>query len=321
MTVTPDLAISLADLSPSEWLTALDEIGERHGSFHRLGPAHHAVFIDAGRSLLVTFETQDAARRTPGATPRGFAFAARNGWSLMAFLSDGETWFRDPALWGTFDRLIHDGFFEDFDRVLFLGEGSSGYAACAYSVAAPGARVLSLRPQATLDPGVAGWDNRYPEARHRDFTTRFGFAPDMLEGASQAHVLYDPMHGPDAMHAALYRRPNIALLPCPHSGTRLQDLLDQMQIGRPLVEAAMDGRLDRLAFARHWRARRESPAYLRNLLATVEQSGRPALAAAILRHGRTSLDEVSVAPRPAEPVSGDAAFGSATSERHSAATD
>lgn len=321
MNVAPDLAISLADLEPSEWLASLDVIGERHGSFHRLGPSHHAVFIDAGRSLLVTFETQDAARRNPGAVPRGFTFAARNGWSLMAFLSDGETWFRDPALWGTFDRLIHDGFFEDFDRVLFLGEGSSGYAACAYSVAAPGARVLALRPQATLDPRVVGWDTRYPEARHRDFTSRFGFAPDMLEGASQAHVLYDPMHGPDAMHAALYRRPNVALLPCPHSGTRLQVLLDQMQIGRPLVEAAMDGRLDRLAFARLWRARRESPAYLRSLLDTLEQSGRPRLAAAILRRGRIAPDDVSVAPCPAETVSGNAAPGSAPPERLSAATD
>jgi hypothetical protein len=281
MTLPPDPDLSLSALSPADWLAALDAIGDRLGSFHRLGPSHHALFVDAGRTLLVTFETQEAARRNPGAVPRGLGFATRDGWSLMAFLSDGETWFRDPALWGTFDRLIQDGFFEDFDRVLFLGEGAAGYAACAYSVAAPGARVLAWRPQATLDPSVAGWDSRYPAARQRDFTTRYGFAPDMLEGAARAHLLYDPMLGADARHAALYQRPNVTLLPCPHAGSAIGDLLDQMQITRPLVEAAMAGRLDRTTFARLWRARRDCPDYLRKLQSSAEEAGRPALAAAV----------------------------------------
>jgi hypothetical protein len=288
MTVLPDLEISLADLSPAAWIAALDDIGEAYGSFHRLGAAHHALFIDAGRSLLVTFETRDAARRTPGAVPRGFPFVTRNGWSLMAFLSDGETWFRDPSLWGTFDRLIHDGFFEDFDQVLFMGEGACGYAACAYSVAAPGAHVLALRPQATLDPGLTGWDDRFPHARHRDFTSRYGFAPDMLEGAARAHVLFDPLHLPDARHAALFSRPNVALMACPHGGTQIEDLLDQMNIAAPLVDAAMQGRLDRPAFARLWRARRECPAYLHRLADTARSAGRHALAAAVIRHGKPS---------------------------------
>lgn len=290
MTDLPDLDLDLADLGPAEWLGALDDLGEEHGYFQTLGPAHHALFIDAGKSLIVTFETQDSARRTPRATPRGLDCVTRNGWSLLAFLSDGDTWFRDPAVWGTFDRLVDDGFFEEFDRVLFLGEGACGYAACAYSVAAPGARVLALRPQATLDPEVAGWDRRYLSARRRDFTSRYGFAPDMLDGAAQAHVLFDPWSTPDAMHAALCRRPNVALLPCPHTGARLDILLDQMQIDTPLIEAAMAGTLDRTTFARLWRARRDNPGWLRNLLRRAEQIGRPGLAATVARHGRNTRD-------------------------------
>jgi hypothetical protein len=283
MPVSPDLDASLADLTAPDWINALDSIGESYGSFHRLGPAHHALFVDAGSCLLVTFETRQAALRNPGARPRGLGFVTRNGWSLMAFLSDGETWFRDPALWGTFDRLVRDGFFEDFDSVLFLGEGAGGYAACAYSVAAPGARVLALSPQATLDPDAAGWDHRFPQARQLDFTSRYGFAPDMLDAALRAHVLYDPLEPADARHAALLGRRNVELIPCPHAGPQPGALLDEIGIARPLVEAAMADRLDRIVFAQLWRARRRSPAYLGRLLERVRAEGRAALAAPIIR--------------------------------------
>ena len=286
----PDLVIDLADRAPAEWLDALDDLGEEHGYFQSLGPAHHALFIDAGRSLLVTFESQEAARRNPGAAPRGLDYVTRNGWSLMAFLSDGDTWFRDPAIWRTIDRLIDDGFFEEFDQVLFYGEGPAGYAACAYSVAAPGARVLALRPQATLDPEVAGWDRRFLSARRRDFRSRYGFAPDMLDGSAQAHVLYDPQNLNDAMHAALYRRVNVALLPCPQAGTKLEPLLDQMRMTAPLIESAMAGQLTRAQFARLWRARRQNPTWLRGLLRRAELAGRPGLAAIVAHHGQKTRD-------------------------------
>lgn len=286
----PDLVYDLADHAPADWLAALDDLGEEHGYFQRLGPAHHALFIDAGRSLLVTFESQEAARRNPGAAPRGLDFVTRHGWSLMAFLSDGDTWFRDPAIWRTIDRLIDDGFFEEFDQVLFYGEGPAGYAACAYSVAAPGARVLALRPQATLDPEVTGWDRRYVASRRRDFRSRYGFAPDMLDGAAQAHVLYDPQNLNDAMHAALYRRVNVALLPCPQAGAKLEPLLDQMRLTAPLIESAMSGTLTRAHFARLWRARRQNPSWLRALLRRAELAGRPGLAAIVAQHGQNTRD-------------------------------
>jgi hypothetical protein len=59
-------------------------------------------------------------------------------------------------------------------------------------VAAPGARVLAFRPLATLDPAVAGWDDRFPQARRRDWTSRYGFAPAMLDAAAGAAILHDP---------------------------------------------------------------------------------------------------------------------------------
>jgi hypothetical protein len=50
------------------------------------------------------------------------------------------------------------GFFDDFDQVVFYGAGQCGYAAAAFSVATPGATVVAIQPQATLDPRVTEWD-------------------------------------------------------------------------------------------------------------------------------------------------------------------
>lgn len=285
-----DLDIDLSDLSEADWLGRLDALGEAHGYFERLGADHAALFIDAGPRLLVTFETVEGARRAPGAAPRGLDHATRNGWSLLALFSSGETWFRDPAVWGTFDRLTDDGFFEDFDATLFAGTGAGGYAAAAFSVAAPGARVLALRPYATLDPAEAGWDRRHLGARRRDWASRYGYAPEMLDAAQRAWVIHDPAYAPDAMHAALFRRPNVVALRCPFARGRLEAMLDAIGALPPLVDQAMEGSLDALTFARLWRGRRAHGPYLRALLKRLEADGRPGLVARLCRHGLATGD-------------------------------
>jgi hypothetical protein len=287
---TPDLDVDLGDLPQEEWMDRLDALGDEHGYFERLGPDHAALFVDAGPRLLVTFETVEAARRGPGAAPRGLHMVTRNGWSLLALLSDGDTWFRDPAVWGTFDRLTDDGFFEDFEAVLFTGAGAAGYAAAAYSVSAPGARVLALRPYATLDPAVAGWDRRHLAERRRDFTSRYGYAPEMLDAADRAWILHDPGYAPDAMHAALFHRSNVSLLRCPLAGVRIEGMLDAMEVMPEIMDLAMDGRLDRATFARIWRARRDHLPYLRQLFRRLETTSRPELAARVARHGLATRD-------------------------------
>jgi hypothetical protein len=296
----PDLDIDLADLSQQDWLARMDELGDKHGFFEQLGNSHFGLFVEAGPRLLVTFETLDGARKHPGAIPRGFDFMTRNGWSVLCLFSDGETWFRHPSVYGMFDRLIDDGFFEDFDQVLFLGEGSCGYAAAAFSVAAPGARVVAIRPQATLDPAIAGWDKRHAKERRRDFNSRYGYGPDMVDAANRAYILFDPAHLQDSMHAALYHSVNVTLLRCPLSGTRTEAMLDLMQITSPAVEAAMDGTLDRASFAVLWRARRKSVHYLRMLLRRAEIAARPWMVLAVCRHGLTTADKTMYQRKLAE---------------------
>ncbi|MGZ9809702.1 hypothetical protein ACXN5S_04500 [Pseudoroseicyclus sp. H15] len=285
---SPDL--SLADLSAESWRAGLARLGEAQGHYEPIGPAHAALLADNGRDLLVTFSTFAEARSQPGALPFGYRLAAARGWSHLAILAEGETWFRDPRLWGYFDRICDDGFLEDFDNVLFYGAHAGGYAAAAYSLAAPGARVLALRPVATLTPGIAGWDRRHLTARRLDFTTRYGFAPDMIEGARAAYVLHDPQLGADAAHAALFRSEAAVPLRARYSGAGLEAMCARLSILEPMIDAAMDGTLSPAAFARLWRARRNDPSWLRALSRRLDGPRSRQRLAAVARYGATTGD-------------------------------
>ena len=269
----------LSDLGHDEWLTQLEEVATEFGSFERLGAHHLAAFIDEGPELLVTFESVDVAReQNHDEEPIGFAFVRSEGWSHLAILATKDTWFRDETVYGYFDRLVDDGFFEDFDSVLFYGAGMSGYAAAAFAVAAPGTRVLALRPQATLDPRVTGWANRFTAMRRTSFTDRYGYAPDMIDALDRAYIVYDPFEPMDAMHGALFTKPNATKLRVPHLGGVIERDMAGMHMLAPMITSAMDGTLTGAAFSRLYRKRQSHLPYLRGLLAVTEKRDRPDLA-------------------------------------------
>lgn len=284
-TQTPNLEQSLAGLSTRDWLHAVEDMTEEVGSFEQLGKRHFAAFIEKSTTLLVTFETiQGINALSELAQPLGWDMVKEADWSHLCVGCDGDTWFRDGTVYGYFDRLIDDGFFDEFETVLFYGAGPCGYAAAAFSVAAPGARVLTIQPQATLDPRVTEWDNRFTDMRRTDFSTRYGYAPDMLDAADRAYVLYDPCEQLDAMHAALFTRHNTTKLRMRHMGSALQtDLLDMDQWAQLLLAAAED-RLDEAFFAQLYRARRDHQPYLLNLLGTLERGRRVVLVKALCRN-------------------------------------
>ncbi|QFT60248.1 hypothetical protein FIU94_15580 [Sulfitobacter sp. THAF37] len=281
----PTLHASLAGLSKSDWLAAVSDLCEEDGYFEPLGKRHFAAFIEREPTLLVSFETiQGMHALSDLAQPLGWEMVRNRDWSHLCLASDGDTWFRDPAVYGYVDRLIDDGFFDEFETVLFYGAGPCGYAAAAYSVAAPGATVLAIQPQATLDPRVTEWDARFTDMRMQDFTSRYGYAPDMLDAADRAFVLYDPRETLDAMHAALFTRPNVTKLRMRFMGDALQTDLLEMEQWTPLLAAAADGTLDEKWFAGCYRARREYRPYLRNLLNALDNDDRDGLIELLCRN-------------------------------------
>lgn len=255
------------------WEARLDLLVEEEGYFERLGPGHRALFIDAGPRLLVGFESAAAARARPDGLPLVVDAARPHGWSALAIMAEGESWWRDRAVYGYVDRLVDDAFFEDFEQVAFFGAGAGGYAACAFSVAAPGAHVLALRPQATLEPAAAGWDRRFRGHRRLCFTDRYGYAPDMVEGAGRVFLAYDPLVPEDAMHAALFRGRHVTHLPLAGSGPAPETMLSEMGVLPGLLHLLGEGRLDSASVYRAWRARRDHTPWLRRLLSRASATG------------------------------------------------
>ncbi len=286
----------------AEWLSAMETVADEDGYLQPLGPRHWAFFAETGPELLVTFERAEALRAREGQMPAAWPLVRAQGWSLLCLVSEGETFFRAPEVWGFFDRLVDDAFFDDFDRVLFHGAADGGYAAAAFMVAAPGARALLVAPRATVLPEIAGWDPRHRAARRLDFTSRYGYAPAMTEGAAQVWLIHDPLNPLDAAHAALFRRPWTTVLNARRTGEATARFLASSGMLDQLLPQAMAGSLTALDHARAWRARRDHSRYLRATLAAAE--GRPRREIGICRSVVARLKAPRFARRLAELTAG-----------------
>ncbi|MBM7069594.1 phosphoadenosine phosphosulfate reductase [Actibacterium sp. 188UL27-1] len=268
----------------NSWHDMLTKHGDEFGFHQILGRNHGALFTSDDETLLVTFENaQDLRANEENSHPMGLSVAGKQGWSHLCIYSEGDTWFRDEHVFNFFDTLVDEGFFDDFERILFFGAGSCGYAAAAFSVAAPGAQVLLIHPQATLDPRVTEWDQRFPTMRRVSFTDRYGYAPAMLDAAAGGAVVYDPYETEDAMHAALFTRDGITKLRCPLMGRDLVPDFENMGIMTTIMNAAVRNKLTPALFARHYRIRRRYPVYLKRVLVYLERQDRPFLTALYTR--------------------------------------
>ena len=268
----------LANLSKREWLVKLAEITRVHGIFQTLGERHFAAFVEGeedAETLLVTFESIQGIRAlSQDAQPLGWGIAQTMGWAHLCIASNGDTWYRDEDVFEQFDNMTDEGFFDKYERVVFYGAGACGYAAAAFSVAIPGSTVVLVQPQATLDPTVASWDDRFADQRRLDFTSRYGYAPDMIDAAKEVFVLYDPLVVEDAMHAALFTKPHVTKLRLRHMGTAIQSDLMEMQILHHLLTKAGTGKLNANSFAELYRARRDHLPYLRRLITNIDRAQR-----------------------------------------------
>ncbi|SLN52150.1 hypothetical protein PEL8287_02733 [Roseovarius litorisediminis] len=282
----------LSDLDWSRWLEALSDIIDEDGYVETLGDKHVAAFLEEKQTLLVTFDTHKRVRaQSEIAHPLGWTMVRALGWSHLALVSNGDTWFRNERVYAYFDRLVDDGFFDEFDQVIFYGAGPCGYAAAAFSVVAPGAKVLVLQPQATLDPRLTEWDDRFLRMRRTAFDDRYGYAPDMLEAAAQAFVLYDPEVELDAMHAALFYRPHIERIRTRFLGPRLDEALIRMQLLPRLLAQLSADKLTPLSLARLLRERHKDPEYQTNLLRRLTIDDRSLLTSILCRKVLQQRDE------------------------------
>jgi hypothetical protein len=282
---TPAAPVAAAE-DPGDWPAIAASLAGHRG-FYRDGGAHSMLFVPRGAAmaqgrggtLVVTFDNLDIAMaKRDDRRPWGYAFIEKQGWSMLGVMAQGWTWYRDPWVFAEFDRLRDQGFFARFDRVVFYGASMGGYAACAFVPACPGADVLAISPQSTLDRGLVPWETRYETAWGRDFGGPYGDAATTVAAAGRVFLLYDPYETLDAGHAARIAGPNVLHLRAPLLGHRLGSSLAQMGLLAPITVAALDGTLTPGDFYRLLRARRDFPRYQRELFQRAVARGRKGLA-------------------------------------------
>lgn len=255
--------------------------------WYRPGPDGHSLLYVARSqdTLVVTFDNLDIAMtKREDRRPWGHAFIEAQGWSMLGVLAGGWTWYREPWVCGQFDDLRDGGFFKGFRRVVFYGASMGGYAACAFSPAAPGCDVVAISPQSTVDKSVVPWETRYKVVWDRDFTGPYGDAALVSAAARQVSLLYDPYEPLDAAHAARFAHDNVQHLRAPLLGHRLGSSLNQMGILSPIILGALSGTLDKAEFYRMLRARRDSPRYQRELFNRAVDRGHRDLARRLGAH-------------------------------------
>lgn len=254
----------------------LRQVGDDHIVLHRPGS-------EAG-VLLVTFEGLDDTRAREGGLPLSTGVARKRDWATLDVMAEGRTWFRDDAVHDFFDALTDDGFFDDYDKVLFAGGGMGAYGAGAHSVAAPGATVLLVQPFATLDREVAPWEGRFRSARSLDWTGRYGNAARMIDAARKVYLVTDPHMPADAMHASLFSADHVTRLPAPFAGSDIRQRLEAIGILDRLLAGAESGSLGPHRFAQLWRGRRQDATWLHGLLRRTDRMDRPWLQALVAGH-------------------------------------
>jgi hypothetical protein len=251
------------------------------GGFYRPGPEGHSfLYVPRGDdTLVVTFDNLDITMtKREDRRPWGYGFIEAQGWSMLGVLAGGWTWYREPWVSAQFDALRDEGFFKRFRRVVFYGASMGGYAACAFCPAAPGADVVAISPQSTVDKSVVPWETRYKVVWDRDFSGPYGDAAEVSKAARRVSLIYDPYEPLDAGHAARFTHDNVQHLRAPLLGHRLGTSLQQMGILSPIILGALSGELDEMAYYRLLRARRDAPRYQRELFNRAVAHGHKALA-------------------------------------------
>ena len=272
---------------PSEsWDKIATELAGKDGWYRAGTNGHSFLYIPrSSDTLVVTFDNLDIAMtKREDRRPWGYSFIKEQGWSMLGVLAGGWTWYREKWVSDQFDKLKKEGFFKQFDLVVFYGASMGGYAACAFSAAAPGCDVVAISPQSTVDKDIVPWESRYKVVWDQDFSGKYGDAAKVSKKANRVSILYDPYEPLDAQHAARFTGKNVQHLRAPLLGHRLGSSLNQMGILSPIILGALDGSLTSEEYYKLLRTRKNSPRYQRELFKKAVGKGHKDLARSMGEH-------------------------------------
>ncbi len=289
-----------------DWVDNLQQIGDEHGFFKHLGAKHSALYVGGGKDLIVSFENLDHVfEGGADRMPWGYQFVSKQGWSMLGLMAHDWTWYRDEDVFDFFDGLRDEGFFDQFDNVVFYGASMGAYAAAVFSSAAPNSKVILISPQATLDPKIAPFEKRYSKAKKNcSFEGRYSYAPELVKKASKAYLFVDPFHKLDRQHAELFKEAsNLNIYNCYFFGHRIASLWLQIGILKDIITQSVNGTLSPSLFYNLLRKRKDNIRYHREMVERLAQKGHDQLLvkyASILKENGVNAPKINIALRKAQ---------------------
>lgn len=258
-----------------EWYGEIFPAGPRDGFFHKFGE-HAASFVDRGEhQLVISFDNlSDAGFPDTDIKPWAENFVRDNGWSHLGVYSRGPSWYRDARLIRFLEWLRDDGFFTRFERVTLIGTSMGGFAALAFAQLIPGANVVSLSPQTTLDKNLVPWEVRFQKGQVRDWTLPYSDAAEGLDQAGKVYVIYDKLLREDKAQADRLPQDKIIALNAIGCGHKSAVALRRMEQLKPVMKLAITGELTEASFYQMMRSRRNILFYRKVLESHLEARGR-----------------------------------------------
>ncbi|MEO9682833.1 MAG: hypothetical protein ABJF86_13315 [Tateyamaria sp.] len=258
--------------------------------FIRNMPGHCAVFMPRNKKLLVSFDHLGSIHSVPPRLPWGYGLAEEMGWSHLGNMTKQNDWFRHKDMFTMYRELRDDKFFRGFDEVVFYGASMGGYAACAFSIVHPGARVVAISPQSTLRKSIVPFEMRYPGGRKLgQWSGPWVDATQTVFKAASVKLIYDPWWGADAAHAVRFSGPQVEHYRTPFLGHRVPQQLKAMGLISTVASRAIKGGMRPLKFHQLLRKRHSDRDFVLGLLKLAKAKGHGALVARVLQNGDLPL--------------------------------
>lgn len=257
------------------WYAEIFPAGPATGWFHKW-PNHAASFVDRGKGqLVVSFDNlSDAGYPHPDIAPWAEKFVRSNGWSHLGIYARGPSWYRDADLIDHLETLKAAGFFARFDRVALIGTSMGGFAALTFSALSPGATVVALSPQTTLDTAIVPWETRFLKGVRQDWTLPYSDAATQIDSIGKAYVIYDPFMKLDKDHVLRLPQDRIVHLRGFGFGHKSAVVLRRIDYLKTLMHGAITGTLDPADFYKATRTRKDLYIYRLSMEAYLGAKGQ-----------------------------------------------
>lgn len=243
-------------------------------------PSHIIAYFPGDRErLVVTFDNRAALNHEARPTIWGDALLKDKKWGRLGVMSLEPNWFRCEQLYAALEDLAANTLVPAYDNFGIYANSMGGYAALTFAGLFPNAITVTANPQTTLDEDIAPFETRFRmNKRLGDWTGRYVDGLDGARTAQKNYVFYDPMVKPDKLHALRLAGDNTELFPCPWMGHPFITIALTIKFWKPAVLASLEGKIDRAAFYHSFRARRQTPRYMQELLQGAVNRNHPRLA-------------------------------------------